>query len=60
MADERVADVLGCVQKLRQQRMLMVQTKVGRKLFDINIIFQCSVVYSNFKMFKKKVGVSGC
>ncbi|KAK2149375.1 hypothetical protein LSH36_456g04083 [Paralvinella palmiformis] len=27
MADERVADVLGCVQKLRQQRMLMVQTK---------------------------------
>ncbi|KAK2140984.1 hypothetical protein LSH36_1190g00087 [Paralvinella palmiformis] len=54
MADERVADVLGCVQKLRQQRMLMVQTKVGRKLYYMNIIFQCSAVYYSFKVFKEE------
>jgi protein tyrosine phosphatase len=31
MAHEKVVDIYGCVQKLRQQRMLMVQTKVRNK-----------------------------
>jgi protein-tyrosine phosphatase len=41
--DSGRVDVLGCVRKLRQQRMDMVQREVCRAVFVIVLLSQCNM-----------------